>query len=101
MLNKCIILLLLFSGACISPGGAGGILYNNYTGPYQALADSAGEKVGQASVNCFLGLACIGNAGIAEAARNGGIRRIATVDYRYMSILAIVFTRTTTVVTGE
>ncbi|MBE7437263.1 MAG: hypothetical protein HS115_02320 [Spirochaetales bacterium] len=95
------ILALIFFASCISPGGAGGIIYNNYTGPYQALADASGSKIGQASVSCFLGLTCVGNAGIAEAARNGGIIRIATVDYRYTSILAIVFTRTTTIVTGE
>lgn len=96
---------LLFAGflltACVSPGGAGGLLFNNYTGPYQALGSGSGPRIGEASVQCFIGLVCIGDAGIATAAADGGISRISTVDYRYMSILAILYTKTTIIVTGN
>lgn len=92
---------LLFSTACVSPGGAGGLLFNNYTGPYQTVSGGAGKKVGEASVACYIGLVCLGDAGIATAAEEAGITRISNVDYRYMSILAIVYTRTTIIVTGD
>lgn len=87
--------------SCVSPGGAGGLLYNNYTGPYQALENSGTSREGRASVHCILGLTCFGNAGIHAAVADGSIQRISSVDYQYLSFLAIVYTRTTIIVRGE
>ena len=56
---------LAFASTCVSPGGVGGILYNDYTGPYQTSGNPSGSKVGQASVTCYAGLVCVGDAGIA------------------------------------
>ena len=96
-----VLIALLPALGCVSPGGAGGLLYNDYTGPYQALGGGNGPKIGEASVRCYAGLVCVGDAGIAAAAEEGGITRISTVDYRYTSVLAILYTKTTIIVTGN
>ncbi len=102
-MNRHLLLLSLLTAAigCVSPGGAGGAIFNSYGGPFQATANTAGSKSGESSVSCFLGLVCYGDAGIAAAARSRDIKKVATVDYRYFSILSIVYTRTTIIVTGE
>ena len=107
MSNKVTAVLgaLLFTAAlgisCVSPGGAGGILFNSYSGPFQATDNKSGAKKGEASLYCILALACFGDAGIATASRKGNITKISAVDYHYMSVLGILFNSTTTIVTGE
>ena len=59
-----------------------------------------GSKTGQASGQIILGIFGDVDAGMVAAARNGGITRISTVDFKGSHILGIVFTYTTTV-TGE
>lgn len=99
--RKCFCGLLLAACSCISPGGSGGLLFNSYGGPLQATANPSGKKTGSASVSCYLGLVCLGDAGIAAAAKNGGIEKVGAVDYRYTSVLAVIYTRTTITVTGD
>jgi len=93
--------LITLLGSCVSPGGAGGILFNIYSGPFQATSNAAGGKTGTSSVYCFIGLVCIGDASIAAASQEAGIKKIASVDYKYLSVLSIVFNSTTIIVTGE
>lgn len=102
-MNRLLLLAILAALAigCVSPGGAGGAIFNSYSGPFQATGNAAGSKSAEGSVSCFLGLVCYGDAGIASAARSKDIKKVATVDYRYFSILSVVYTRTTIIVTGE
>lgn len=99
-LAPVLFVVFLISG-CVSPGGAGGLLFNYYSAPYQATDNQSGPKRGTASVHCVLMLACFGDAGIARASKNGNVSRISTVDYEYLSVLSVIYNRTTIVVTGE
>ena len=95
------LLLLIVFVSCIAPGGGGGIIYNKYSGPFQALENPKGNKTGRAAVECFLGMVCRGDASVAAASSNGGITRISSVDYEYLSYLTLLYSKTTIIVTGE
>jgi len=58
------------------------------------------QKTGQSSGSIILGLFGNVDAGIAAAAKNGGITKIASVDTEVKSVLGFITTYTTTV-TGE
>ena len=59
------------------------------------------EKTGQASGTIILGLFGDVDAGIATAAKNGGITKVATVDVRVKQMLGYFMVTYTTTVTGE
>lgn len=59
-----------------------------------------GLKKGQAMATSILGIVATGDASVAAAARNGGIKIIHTADTHATSVLGIYATYTT-VVTGE
>ncbi|MBD3314255.1 MAG: hypothetical protein GF344_00580 [Chitinivibrionales bacterium] len=71
--------------------------------PMDATSNAIGPKVGEASATKFLiWFVDGGDHGIAHAAKNGGIRKISTVDYKINYALAIIgITKYTTIVTGE
>lgn len=97
---------LPFLGGCVAipTSGAGvlpiGILYTGVTGPLSATAAGVGTKEGRSCATGILGLIAVGDASVAEAARAGGITRIATVSYEVTSILGI-YTSICAVVTGD
>lgn len=67
--------------------------------PGMATGNPIGEKTGESSFTTVFGISLNYNRGVAEAAENGNIDRIATVDYKVETGL---FTTTyTTVVTGK
>jgi hypothetical protein len=69
--------------------------------PVTATNNPIGSKVGTATATGYLGVLFFDqDASIREAARNGGITRISTVDIKTTSILNIVVTYET-IVTGE
>jgi hypothetical protein len=103
-MKKMILACTLAAGlgmGCVSPGGAGGLLFNAYSGPFQATNNVSGQKIGEGSIICVLGLACFGDAGIGTAAKSADIKKVASVDYKYVSALGFVFTMTKVIVTGE
>jgi len=59
------------------------------------------QKTGQASGTIILGMFGDADAGIATAAKNAGITKIATVDVQTKSVLFVLLTTYTTTVTGE
>ncbi len=70
--------------------------------PICATSNDVGKKVGEASVKYLFGYIPMGNnldAGIATAAKNGGVKKISTVDKKIKS--GLLFTTVSTVVTGE
>ncbi len=71
------------------------------TVPVAATSNPVGGKVGKASGNCYLNLVCVNvDASIMTAAKNGGISKISTVDYKYDDLLGIIQTHEC-IVTGE
>jgi hypothetical protein len=77
------------------------LLASCYTMPIGATGNPVGSKTGSASCTYILGFLPLSDwdTGVYKAAKNGGISRVSTVDYKfqYFYVVAIV----TTVVTGE
>lgn len=69
--------------------------------PVNATSNPVGNKVGVAKATGYLGVLFFDqDASIQTAAKNGGIKKIATVDIKKTSVLNIIVTYET-IVTGE
>ena len=69
--------------------------------PVNATSNTVGNKVGRAKATGYLGVLWFNqDASIRNAAKNGGITKISTVDIKSTSILGLVMTYET-IVTGE
>ena len=96
-------MLVGLSGCAVAPSPLHGILYTDVKFPsYYQGADTVGpgSKRGQAQSASILGLVATGDSSVEAAARNGGIRKVHTVDHHSNSILGLYATYTT-IVTGE
>ena len=100
--------LLLHLTGCVVPVAkstplAGGLVYSNmrFTGD-QSPTDNAqpGPRMGESSMSEVLWCVTTGNASISQAARNGGISKVKTVEHEYVNVL-LVYQKYTTYVTGE
>ena len=58
------------------------------------------QAKGTATATTVLGLVASGDCSVAAAAKNGGIKKVNHVDYRYKNILGL-YQETTVVVYGE
>jgi len=89
----------LFTGCALRPTHA--VIYSNATSPYFATSAKSGSKIGK-SENCtnLLGLVAIGDCSIANAAKNGNISSVSTVDWKGTNFLTI-YSSGQTIVTGE
>ena len=58
------------------------------------------QKKGTATTTTVLGLVASGDCSVAAAAKNGGIKKVNHVDYRYKNILGL-YQETTVIVYGE
>lgn len=67
--------------------------------PVNATSNPVGSKVGEASGSLIFGIGTV-DASIREAAANGGISEISTVDLEVQNILNV-YQKITTTVTGE
>jgi len=71
------------------------------TVPVSATSNPLGSKVGTSTGSGFLGALIFSpDTGIHQAAKNGGITKISTVDFKTTNVLGILQTYTCTV-TGE
>ena len=71
------------------------------TSPVCATSNPVGNKVGMASGNGYLGALIFDvDASIRTAAKNGGITKISTVDWKWTNILGLLQTYTC-IVSGE
>lgn len=70
------------------------------TEPVSATSNPIGSKVGKSSGTCVLNICLDVDAGINSAAKNGGITKISTVDYRTKNYLGII-KKHECIVTGE
>lgn len=69
--------------------------------PVTATSNNVGSKVGTSKATGYLGaLFFDADASIRTAAKNGGIKKISTVDVKYSTILGLIVTYET-IVTGE
>jgi hypothetical protein len=101
---------LLVGGAALSGCVAGaayasrpvanGFLYAETQSGEQIDTNAIGAKTGQACTTSILGLVTTGDATYVTAAKNGAIKKVATVDNRYKNILGI-WAEYCVVVTGE
>ena len=83
-----IIAAILFSGCAV-------------TLPVSATSNPMGKKVGTSSGTGYFGILMFGvDASIRSAAKNGGITKISSVDFKSSNILGIVQTYET-IVTGD
>ena len=91
-MKKIITLAAVIGGAAIlascSAPMASGALYTNVTTGTSATSGST-AKMGQACNTSILGLVATGNASIASAKAQGGISRVASVDYKAKNILGL------------
>lgn len=69
--------------------------------PVTATSNPVGAKVGTAKATIFLGMLYFDqDASIQTAAKNGGIKKISTVDVKYTNMINIIM-GVETIVTGD
>ena len=94
-MKKKILTLTLFASLVMLSSGCA------LTLPVNATSNQVGEKVGRAKATGYL---CVlffdQDASIREAAKNGGITKISTVDIKHTSVLGLLVTYET-IVTGN
>ena len=96
--NPVLFLALPLFAGCASPEEYA-FVYSHKTRPMAAVREKLGSKTGQSISEGMLGVA-LGDEGLREAARNGGLTQVRSVDVKGWSLLGI-YAKTTTVVTGE
>lgn len=70
--------------------------------PVAATSNPVGDKVGRAKTSAIIGLFFDGgDASIQTAAKNGGIKRISTVDFKQSVYLGYLYATYETIITGE
>jgi hypothetical protein len=85
-----VLAMALLGGCATAMSPVTGTMYANIKAPLTAT--SVGDKpqrVGRASVRSILGIIASGDASIATAARNGGIREITYVDYESQNFFGV------------
>ena len=84
-------------------GPVNGLVFSDtsFPGDVNPRGDVEPIKTGKSCQSMYLGLLAIGDAGAGEAARQAGIKRIATIDHENFSLLTLVYNRYCTTVTGE
>ena len=94
---------ILGLAGCAVLGGnpLAGSIYTDAKWPMKAFKSGhPGPKVGSAMATSYFGLVEVGDASVATACKNGGVKKIATVDVHGTTVLGIVNTWTATC-TGE
>lgn len=66
-----------------------------------AIDGDIGSKRGESTGHIICGLIFIGQGDILDAAKNGGITHVSTVDIRTTNILGGLYIKSTTIVSGE
>jgi TRL-like protein family len=62
---------------------------------------AAGSKSGEACASTILMLITTGDMSLKTAASNGGISRVASIDYSTMNVLGSLYMKSCTIVNGE
>lgn len=102
-MKKLIIISIFVTGllnSCASYGPLGAIYTAGTTG-LSANNDVKSLKTGRACMTSVIGVVAAGNASIVAAKADGGITKVATVDYNVTNVLLGLYGRYCTVITGE
>lgn len=94
---------LAFTAGCATTGSytrTGASLVSNFQEAGMATRETNATKRGESCSQNILGIASTGDSSIDSAKKDGGITRVASVDYKVFNIL-FVYGRLCTVVTGE
>lgn len=92
---------LTFSGCAMTVGTpATGFVFTDAKGPGGMTNNTIGTKTGTSTCRSILGLIAQGDCSIETAAKNGGITKVATVDFKVNNILGLIAS-TEIIVTGE
>jgi hypothetical protein len=80
-----------------------GCLYSNVVAPLSTDLNKTtlGQKEGRASNQSVLWLFSWGDAGVAAAAKNGGLTTVHHMDVKIQNILFGLYTKETTIVYGD
>jgi hypothetical protein len=80
-----------------------GCLYSNVVAPLSTDLNKTtlGMKEGRASNHSVLWLVSWGDAGVAAAAKNGGLTTVNHMDVKIQNILFGLYTKETTIVYGD
>ena len=104
LLSCGVLACCLFGGCMTAPVVPPiGWIYTEYKAPLDVDAQSnpVGPKNGESSMRCILGLVSVGDASLEAAIKDGGIKRVDAIDYRYENIVFGIVQRYTTIVHGE
>lgn len=90
------LVVALLSAGCMK-------LYANFKAPMDIHVDNTflGKKEGRASRHTVLWLVSWGDAGVAAAAKNGGLTRMDHMDSEIFQLLYGLYTQETVVVYGD
>ena len=91
-----LLLVVLFLSGCATPFPMG-FVYTDVAFPVAAGEGGTGSKVGTAKSTSILGIVATGDASMKAAMANGGITKVAHVDYNAKNILGLYGEYTTTV----
>lgn len=80
-----------------------GCIYSHVTVPYGTDLNKTvlGDKTGKASTHSVLWLFSWGDAGVAAASRNAGIKTLDHMDHEVLNVLFGLYTRSSTIVYGD
>jgi hypothetical protein len=90
-------------GAGLGQGPVPGFLYSDYKAPsYDLTTETSGSamKSGAATCQSILGLIAMGDCSIEAAKKNGGISKVAFIDFGNKNILGV-YAEYTTRVSGN
>jgi hypothetical protein len=108
---KRVMLLMLAAVICVGAAGCyvtpvqppRGWIVSNIRAPLSADNQEvrvAGQKMGTATVETYLGIIATGDCSIEEAAKDVKISKISYVDYEYFNVLGV-YQRFTVIVHGD
>lgn len=90
------------SGCAMASGGNSAVMGGIYSGYKSggAIGNGTGTKTGEACASSILGAIATGDASVAAAMANGGIKEVAHVDHDIFGVLGI-YATTCTIVVGR
>lgn len=92
--------VFFLSGCAMAAAPVNGTLYSHVVGPVNATSVPKATRTGKACSATYLGWVALGEGGIENAKREGGISEVASVDSESFSVLGL-YARFCTVVTGN
>ncbi|MCE9599471.1 MAG: TRL-like family protein [Spirochaetia bacterium] len=102
-------LSFLFAGICLlfgancAVGPTSGLLFtsNSFAGVINPANDVPIVKTGESCQHQILGLIAFGSSGAGDAAQEGGVEKIATIDHSTVNVLSVLYAQYCTIVRGK